>query len=141
MENHTETSPTAGRPPVPGSVEFDTCSRKDWYGEKGKSLRRIGWRLRQDGPKWDAENALIERAMEGTSQWREHGIDLIANINEQIQRTRELGRDAANDGDPQTAWYADKMIVQLEKWKAETEATLAKHPPNAKALPLAGRNQ
>lgn len=47
-----------------------TCSRRDWYGSVGKSLRSEGWRLRKVAPKWDVENALIERSENAESYVR-----------------------------------------------------------------------
>ena len=130
MKTTPETPPPESLGSPSGSVVLGKCPRSEWYQEKGRSLRRTGWRLRRNGPKWDAENALIERAAPGTAEWRRHALELLATLEEQIQKHVELGTDAANEGDRQNAWYADKAIAKLKQWKAETEETLAKHPPN-----------
>lgn len=45
-----------------GKTEKGTCPRNLWYTSHGTILRMQGWRLRKVPPKWDADNALIERA-------------------------------------------------------------------------------
>lgn len=44
-----------------GMIELGKCPRDKWYKDYGKALRSAGWTLRESGPKWDAENALIQR--------------------------------------------------------------------------------
>lgn len=40
--------------------EVGSCPRALWYKEHGRRLRSEGWKLRTNGPKWDAQNALIQ---------------------------------------------------------------------------------
>ena len=124
---------TSARPSVHlvSGVLLGVCLRTEWYAEKGKSLRRVGWQLRRNGPRWDAKHALIERAPIGSAEWRTKGEEIIAGMRETIQRLRELGRDAAAAADTETGWFCDKQIKDLETKIAETQATLARSSPNA----------
>ena len=69
----------------------------------------------------------------GSAAWLERGNEIIAGINETIQRLRDLGRDAAQEGDIETGWFCDKQIKFLERKIAETEATISKHTSQHRA--------
>jgi hypothetical protein len=47
--------------PMALHTEFRDCPRNKWYAAEGRRLRKAGWVLRKDGPKWNLTHALIQR--------------------------------------------------------------------------------